>query len=95
MNTSRKRKIETAQALLKQQHTNILQCLTAAELDTLKKHKFDIEAYANNNSAVIVTTNNEADEHEIDRIISKLSAEQKRLNADERTTIHLSKHIEK
>ena len=89
MNTSRKRKIETAQELLKQKHTNVLQCLTAAELDKLKQHRFKAEDYLQTHFAT-VTTSNEADCKAVSEIAAKLDKYAKQHNLTEHTIIHLS-----
>ncbi len=91
MKRTRKDKIETARELLDGKHEDVLACLTSAELDKLKHHKFEPATYLSSKITTVFTKTPE-DKKTISELIAKLDKHAKDIGAEERTVVHLSKY---
>jgi hypothetical protein len=91
MTHSRKSKLEEAKELLHSKHTNILDCLTAHELDKLKQHRFDAEAYITQRLTSVFTYETE-DKQQVSEILKKLDKHASAVCRKERTVIHISRY---
>ncbi len=87
----RKDKIEEAKELLQNKHMNLLDCLTAEELDKLKQHQFDAEAYTTQRLTSVFTREAE-DKQQVSEILKKLDKHASAVCSKERTVIHISRY---
>ncbi len=88
---TRKDKINTARELLCSESTNVFDCLTIKELDKLKQHSFETEAYINNKFTTVHTTTAE-DKQAVSELIQKLDRHAAENSLEERIVVHVSKH---